>query len=130
MRILIPSALAMTLAVAAAAAAMALHTPPSRPPQRLAVRDAAPPTDAVPGLVWRSGTATLRLMDGPCPSPEFAQTLETEGVTKARAYEVVQGSRRYTGCWTKDIGGDVLTLEPGRDIGSIPIDWFRRASGS
>ncbi|NML44565.1 hypothetical protein HHL11_12435 [Ramlibacter sp. G-1-2-2] len=129
MRILIASAAAMTMA-AAAAAAMALHAPPARPLQRApaAANPAQMPSDAVPGLVWRSGSATLRLTDRPCASEEFTRALETEGVTKARAYDVVQGSRRYSGCWSKDIGGDVVTMEPGRDIGQIPLDWFRRES--
>lgn len=128
MRVLIPIAAAFTLA-AAAAAAMALHAPPARPAQRTAAAQAAPPTDAVPGLVWRSGTAALRLTDRPCPSEDFTHTLEGEGVTTPRAYEVMQGTRRYSGCWSKDIGGDVLTMEAGRDIGTIPIGWFRREAG-
>lgn len=129
MRALIPIAAAFTLA-AAAAAAMALHAPPAKAPaQRIAATEAAPPTDAVPGLVWRSGTAALRLTDRPCASEDFTRTLESEGVTTPRAYEVLQGSRRYSGCWSKDIGGDVLTMEAGRDIGTIPIGWFRREAG-
>jgi hypothetical protein len=72
---------------------------------------------------------TLRLAERPCPSEEFSRALESEGVTKARAYDVVQGSRHYTGCWAKDVAGDVVTMEPGRDIGSIPIDWFRADPG-
>lgn len=125
MRVLIACAAAMTLA-AAAAAALALHAPAARlaPAARPSV--AAAPTDAVPGMVWRSGTATLRLTDRPCPSEEFTIALESEGVTKARAYEVTQANRRYGGCWAKDTGGDVVTMEPGReDIGSIPIAWFQ-----
>jgi len=127
MRILIASAAAMTMA-AAAAAAMALHAPPAKPPQRVQASAGVVATDAAPGLVWRSGSATLRLTDRPCASEEFTRALETEGVTTARAYDVVQGSKRYSGCWTKDIGGDVVTMEPGRDIGQIPLDWFRRES--
>jgi hypothetical protein len=124
MRVLIASAAALTLG-AAAAAALALHSPPAKLSQRTVASEAAAPTDAVPGLVWRSGSATLRLTDQPCPNEEFTRTLESEGVTKPRAYEVTQGSRRYTGCWAKDVGGDVVTMEPGRDIGEIPIAWFR-----
>lgn len=128
MRILIASVAAMTMA-AAAAAAMALHAPPAKLVQRApAANPAQMPSDAVPGLVWRSGSATLRLTDRPCASEEFTRVLETEGVTQARAYDVVQGSKRYSGCWSKDIGGDVVTMEPGRDIGQIPLDWFRRES--
>ena len=125
MRVLIATAAAMTLA-AAAAAAVVLHAPPARAPQRSALADAAAPADAVPGLVWRSGTATLRLTDRPCSSEDFTQTLELEGVTQAREYEVTQANRRYIGCWVKDVGGDVVTMEPGRDdVGTIPIGWFQ-----
>lgn len=127
MRALIATAGALTLA-AAAAAALAVHTPPPRASQRIAPHDAGPPTDAVPGLVWRSGSATLRLTGQPCPSEDFSRQLEMEGITKARAYEVTQGSHRFTGCWAKDDSGDVLTMEPGRDIGEIPIAWFRSES--
>jgi hypothetical protein len=130
MRVLIATATLLTLA-AAAAAAMALHAPPARAPQRTPTIVAeAPPTDAVPGLVWRSGTAALRLTDRPCPSNEFIRILEGEGVSPPLAYEVTQGNRRYGGCWAKDIAGDVVTMEAGRDIGSIPIGWFRRETGS
>lgn len=124
MRVLIASAAAMTLA-AAAAAALALHKPPAKPAQPTAVATADAPADAVPGLVWRSGSATLRLTDRPCPSEDLARALEIEGVTPPLAYEVTQANRRYTGCWSKDLGGDVVTMEPGRDIGSIPIAWFQ-----
>jgi len=125
MRVLIATAGAMTLA-AAAAAALALHKPPSAAPRIAQASEAPAPDDAVPGLVWRSGTATLRLTDKPCPIEDLARTLEVEGVTRPLAYEVTQASRRYVGCWSKDLGGDVVTMEPGRDIGSIPIAWFRK----
>ena len=128
MRVLIASAAAMTLA-AAAAAALALHSPPSKAPQRPAASGAFSTGDAAPGMVWRSGTVSLRLTDRPCPSEDLARALETEGVTKARAYELTQKSQRVTGCWSKDLGGDVLTLEEGREIGTIPVGWFRSGAG-
>jgi hypothetical protein len=128
MRVLIATAATLTLA-AAAAAGMALHSPPSRSAQRVQVSQPAPPAEAVPGMVWRSGTATLRLTDRPCPSEEFTRALESEGVSKPRAYDVTQGSRRFSGCWSKDVDGDVVTMEPGRDIGSIPIGWFQPGTG-
>lgn len=124
MRVLIATGVMVTFA-AAAAAALALHTPPSKAFQPVKTGTAAAPADAVPGLVWRSGSAMLRLTDRPCPSAELAAPLEIEGVSGARAYEVQQGSKRYVGCWAKDVAGDVLTMEPGREIGSIPIGWFR-----
>jgi hypothetical protein len=127
MRSLIAGATALILA-AAAATALALHSPPAAPPQRPHAA-AAPPKDAVPGLVWRSGTATLRLTDRPCPSDELAQAVEMEGVTKARAYEVIQKKRRSTGCWAKGSDDDVVTMEPGRELGSIPIAWFQADAG-
>lgn len=128
MRVLIATVAGLTVAVAAAAAAMVLHPP--RPKAAPPVRGAegVRPAEAVPGLVWRSGSATLRLTDRPCPSDELAEALESEGVAKPRAYEVTQGSRHYTGCWTKDVGGDVVTIEPGREVGSIPIGWFQAAA--
>lgn len=135
MRILIASVAGMTVA-AAAAAAMVLHAPASArhiaaaTPVPVAASAGVPPKEAVPGLVWRSGSVMLKLTDRPCPSAEFTSTLESEGVGQARAYDVVQGSRRYSGCWAKDDGGDVVTMEPGRDIGSIPLDWFRTEQGS
>jgi hypothetical protein len=128
MRVLIASAAAMTVA-AAAAAAVVLHVPPAKPRQRAAAIAGEVPADAAPGLVWRSGSATLRLTNRPCPSEDLSRALETEGVTNARAYDVTQGSRRYGGCWVKDLTGDVVTAEPGRDIGSIPIGWFRTDAG-
>jgi hypothetical protein len=130
MRVLIVTAGAMTVA-AAAAAAMALHSPPSRPAHAVrTVAHASAPSDATPGLVWRSGSATLTLTGRPCPNEDLSRSLVGEGVGEPRAYEVSQGTRRYIGCWTKDVGGDVVTAEPGREVGSIPIEWFQRASGS
>lgn len=131
MRVLITTSAALLLA-AAAATALALHAPLGKSAQAVQAPQAPAgivATDAVPGIVWRSGTATLRLTDRPCPSEDLTLAVETEGVTKARAYEVQQGSRHYTGCWTKDISGDVVTMEPGRDVGSIPIGWFRKNAG-
>jgi hypothetical protein len=55
--------------------------------------------------------------------------LQSESVEPARAYIVQQGKQRTTGCWSKDIGGDVVTLEPGRELGQIPIGWFQSESG-
>ena len=86
--------------------------------------------------VWPAGAGMSyeRLEHGglqwPCPSEDLTRTLEVEGVTQALAYEVTQAkeSRRTIGCWSKDIGGDVVTMEPGRDIGSIPLAWFRAGS--
>ena len=130
MRVMIAVATPVLVA-AAATAAMALHSRPAAParspPSGVSTVPgaAAIPVVAEPGLVWRSGTATVRLTDRPCPSDELALALEMEGVTKPRAYDVVQGGRASTGCWVKDRAGDVVTLEPGREVGSIPLDWFR-----
>lgn len=119
MRILIAT-VAATLLTAAAAAGVALRSTPAQP-----AKAEARPERAVPGLVWRSGTATLRLTDRRCPFEELSTQLEVEGVSSALAYEVQQGARKHTGCWAKDVGGDVITLEPGQELGQIPIDWFR-----
>ena len=128
MRVLIAGAATMTLA-AAAAAALALHGAPTPAPQAAPAAEAVPPDDAVPGLVWRSGTVTVRLTDRPCPSEDLARVLEVEGVTRPLAYEVTQKGRRSTGCWSKDLAGDVVTMEPGREVGSIPVAWFRQEAG-
>lgn len=137
MRILIATVaatLAASLLGAAAASGKSFHpadaaqlTPPApAPKQRSKVA-----TDAVPGLVWRSGTATLTLMDRDCPFAELALQLETEAIAPARAYVVEQRGRKSIGCWAKDVGGDVTTMEPGRDdVGQIPIDWFRVGPGA
>jgi hypothetical protein len=114
----------MLLAIAAAAWAT-LHTASAQ-----SHRQAAPPDHAVPGLVWRSGTATLRLTDGPCPVEDFVRALEREGVTPARAYVVRQGRQQFTGCWARDLDGDVLTMEADREPGTIPLSWFQAAAGS
>lgn len=117
MRFVLASAATVTL-IAAAAAAASFHAAPVRPDR------AVEATDAVPGLVWRSGTATMRLSAQPCPVEELARALEIEGRAPPRAYVVQQGSRQFTGCWSKDVDGDVITMEVNREPGSIPISWF------
>jgi len=118
MRFVLASAATVTL-IAAAAAAATFHAVPA-----LRVK-AAEAGNAVPGLVWRSGTATMRLGAQPCPVDELARALEIEGRVPPRAYVVQQGSREFTGCWSKDGDGDVITMEVNREPGSIPISWFR-----
>ena len=108
-----------TLMLMAAGAWAAFHTAPAR------LSQAGTPGRAGPGLVWRSGTATLRLTDGPCTVEDFVRVLESEGgVSPARAYVVKQGRREFTGCWSQDLDGDVLTMESNREPGSIPLSWF------
>jgi hypothetical protein len=85
----------------------------------------AKPAAAVPGLVWRSGSMSLTLTDRPCPFEEMAAELEVEGVPPARAYVATQGARKASGCWARDMGGDILTRTPGGDEGTIPLDWFQ-----
>ncbi|HET8746360.1 MAG TPA: hypothetical protein VFM98_12195 [Ramlibacter sp.] len=116
MRLVLASA-ATVMLIAAAAAAATFHAAPGRQAKAAA-------TDAVPGLVWHSGTATMRLTAQPCPIDEFARALELEGRAPPRAYVVQQGSRQFTGCWSKDVDGDVITMEVNREPGSIPISWF------
>lgn len=84
-----------------------------------------PASRAEPGLIWRYGSQTLTLTDSPCPFEEIAQELETEGIPPARAYVVVQGERRNTGCWAADLGGDVMTRAVNGPDGVVPLDWFR-----
>lgn len=119
MRILIAT-VAATLLTAAAAAGVAFRTAPAAP-----AKSAEKPDRAAPGLVWRSGSATLRLTDRGCPFEDLSAQLEIEGVAPARAYDVQQGTRKTTGCWSRDVGGDVITLEPGKELGQVPLDWFR-----
>jgi hypothetical protein len=124
MRILIATVAASVLA-AAAAAGVALHSVPAK--------SSAPGPAierATAGLVWHSGSVALRLTDRPCPFEELSVQLETEGVSPARAYVVQQGKHRTTGCWSQDLGGDVVTMEPGRELGQIPIAWFRTEPGA
>lgn len=120
MRTLIAT-VAASLVTAAAAAAMTFHSAPEakvRP-------QGEPATQAVAGLTWQSGKAVLRLTDKPCPFEELSAELGMEGISPARAYEVQVGGKKSIGCWSTDAGGDVVTLEPGREIGTIPLDWFR-----
>lgn len=131
-RILIATAAAAGLTVAASlmtafAGGKSFHAAALTTPPQQAGRVA---TEAVPGLTWRSGTATLRLTADACPYADLALQLETEGIAPARAYVVDQRDRKSIGCWAKDIGGDVVTMEPGREPGQIPIDWFRTPTGA
>jgi hypothetical protein len=123
MRILIAT-LAACVLTAAGSAGMALHAKPAR---RAPAPQGAHAIEAVPGITWQSGTATLRLTDRPCPFDDLSAQLAAEGIGPVRAYVVQQGNRQVTGCWSKDAGGDVATLEPGRQLGQIPVSWFRVA---
>lgn len=122
MRILIATAAASLLTAAAAAGMM--RAAPQPAPQA----DTA--TVAAPGLVWQSGKAALRLTDKPCPFDDLRRDLEREGVPPVRAYVVEQGDKKTTGCWAVDMGGDVMTLEPGRELGQIPVSWFRAGTAA
>jgi hypothetical protein len=123
MRLVFASAATLGLMAAAAAFATFHTAAPAHTSQ------AAAPKDAVPGLIWRSGTATMRLTDRPCPVDNFTRVLEIEGLAPARAYVVQQGRHQFTGCWAKDMDGDVITMEGNREEpGSIPLSWFQAAS--
>lgn len=123
MRIVIGAAVATLLAAAAAGAAVAWHPPQAA--TKPAPRPSVPAEIAVPGLTWQSGAATLRLLEHPCPYKDVALQLETEGIAPALSYVVHVGQKRIIGCWARDMGGDVMTLEPGRELGQIPLAWFR-----
>lgn len=119
MRFLLFCALAVGAAVLAADLYF-MGTPPAAP---------APVVVLASGgdLVWRTGTMALRLTDESCPFDEERDQLELEGVPPAKRYIVTQAGRKRSGCYVKDMGGDVLTLEPaGREVGTIPMEWFRR----
>lgn len=126
MRILI-AIVAALLVTAGATARMTLQ---AKPANHAAVPQGEYAIKAVPGLVWHSGTVTLRLTDRPCPFNDLAVQLDAEGTGPVRAYVVQQGSRQVIGCWSKDAGGDVMTLEPGRELGQIPVTWFRIEPGA
>jgi hypothetical protein len=115
--------LLLALVAAAVKIAFAVHQPPAHGAE-------VPPVAAGTGgsnLVWRTGTMVLRLTDEDCPFTEERDQLEAEGIPPAKRYVVTQAGRKRSGCYVKDMGGDVLTLEPdGREVGTIPIDWFRR----
>jgi hypothetical protein len=121
MRKLLVASVAAFVLTAAGAAAVTLQVVP--PADERAQGE--PASRAVPGITWTSGSAVLRLTDTPCPSPEMSAELGMEGVTPPRVYVVEQGAKKTSGCWSTDVGGDVVTMEPGREIGTIPLDWFR-----
>lgn len=86
-------------------------------------------TEASPGLVWRSGTYTMFLLDQDCPYDQVKGILEMEGVPPAKAYRTAQLERiDVPGCWVKTMDGDVLTmLGTGNSESSlIPLNWFTK----
>lgn len=93
---------------------------------RMEEAPAAAPAPVTTGeLVYRQGTYSYRLTDEPCPFEEFALELEAEGIPPARMAAITSGSRRFTGCWAKDIGGDVMTRQFNVEPGTLPLDGFK-----
>lgn len=87
------------------------------------------PTEAAPGIVWRSGVITTILLDDECPYEDIKVVLEFEGVPPVRAYRTVQADRiDVPGCWARAIDGDVLTMSHGSglQVGLIPLSWFTK----
>lgn len=80
-----------------------------------------------PGMVYRFGTFAVALTDRTCPDDEASSILENEGIPPALAMVVTSGSRRWSGCWTRNIDGDVMTLDPtSTETGTLPRERFRR----
>lgn len=113
---------AAALGLAALAANLAI-------PEPLPVVDQLAPLRAEPGLVFNYGTFSMRLTDQPCPFEDQAAELESEGVPPARVYLAREGERTAMGCWAADMGGDIMTLSPGGELGTVPLERFRRELG-
>lgn len=92
---------------------------------------AAAAAPASSDLVWRSGTYVLRLTGEPCAVPDLAGPLEEEGIPPARKFIATQPGRQSSGCWAKDIMGDILARDLAGSMGDlpIPIEWFERDPG-
>lgn len=89
---------------------------------------AALPAPATGALVWRNGTFAMKLGDEPCPFEELDEALTERGVPPVKAYRELQRDGRWSmpGCWAKDMGGDVVTMDTAGGEGFVPIDWFNR----
>ena len=90
----------------------------------------APSAIAATGdLVYRSGTYSVRLTDEPCPYEEITSTLDSEGIPPAKAYRELLSDGRWAlpGCWARDIGGDVMTMDTAsNERKTIPKEWLTR----
>lgn len=92
-------------------------------------RSDAPATPTATGdPTYTSGTFTLRLSNEPCDLEEQAAELNDRGIPPAREYYTLQkdGHWSMSGCWAKDMSGDVLTRSTIGEEGWLAAEWFRR----
>lgn len=85
-----------------------------------------PAAEGTGDLVYRFGTYSVRLTDMPCPFEDFIEELEAEGIPPARAAVITSGQRRHTGCWVRDMSGDVMMRQADAELGVLPAEGFRR----
>lgn len=83
------------------------------------------PEPASADPVYRQGSYSVTLLETPCPWPEFVAELEHEGIPPARLVLVQSGERRYSGCWAKDLSGDVMLRDTAGGDRVLPGDGFR-----
>lgn len=86
------------------------------------VKAGGPPA---PGMVYHYGSYTFALTDKPCPFPELAEELESDGIPPARVGIATSGDQSISRCWVADMGKDVMTLGPDGG-GTLPGNRFGR----
>ncbi len=114
------AALALLLAVVALSVGAAMVILLAQP---------APAAVATGDPVYRQGTYTVQLTQQACAYEELAMALEAEGIPPARTMLVTSGARHYSGCWVRDIGGDVMTQDLTGAGGTLPREGFRPPPG-
>jgi hypothetical protein len=76
--------------------------------------------------VYRSGSFIMRLTGEECPFEELDTDLTNRGIPPVKAYRTLTKDGRWAmpGCWAKDMGGDILTVDTAGGEGFIPKDWL------
>ena len=79
-------------------------------------------------LVYRSGSYVMRFTDEPCPFDDLDLQLQNDGIPPAKAYRTLTKDGRWAmpGCYAKDMGGDLTTLDTAGNQGTIPQEWLSR----
>lgn len=79
-------------------------------------------------LVYRSGSYVMRFTDEPCPFEELDLLLSSDYIPPAKAYRTLTKDGRWAmpGCYAKDMGGDLATLDTAGNQGTIPQEWLSR----
>lgn len=86
-----------------------------------------PPKPTGSDLVYRQGSYSVRLTNEPCGNEEYREQLESEGIPPARRSAIASGSRTYSGCYTRTMSGDVLTLDYlATETGTLPKEGFKQ----